>query len=629
MNQQSLRARLHNHLQSPLLRNGYALVFNSVATSALGMLYWMLAANFYSAEVVGINAALINAMIFLAQAAQLNLTNGVNRFLPVAGGASKRFVLTVYALILAATPLVCLIYFVGLKSWAPLLDSLFANRTLMLGFVLATMAWCIFAMQDSVLIGMRQATWVPLENLLFALAKIASLVAVATLLPKLGIFLSWVVPMALLLVPVNWFIFRQLVPKHIQATEAQSEPLKIGAIAHYVGGDYLGSLVWTATTGLLPILVLERAGATASAYFSIAWTIAYSLYLVSRNMGMSLISEASLDREKLAHYSQRTLLQTFKLLLPVTLGVVVMAPWLLRLFGKEYSSEATLLLRYLALSALPAVITSIYVSVARVQRRVVAVFVVQSLLCGITLLLSWFLLERIGITAIGVAWLISQSVVAIALLLTDFRIGINNEALLGFLSQQRNGWSLWRAKRQLHRLQPLVRSILNQLQQQSGEADWQQQQILPTLGDVTVVSLGRADGERLAMLKFPGSALAVRYSQAQQRALTLIQANPHLGEWRRLVPRPLLAGAESGQHYLVESIVQGTALDKVLARSQARQQLLHTAAAAIAEMYRATALATVIDVALFQLWVEKPLAQLQTLYTGSRDEAKRQSLAAI
>lgn len=93
--------------------------------------------------------------------------------------------------------------------------------------------------------------------------------------------------MALLLVPVNWFIFRQLVPKHIQATEAQSEPLQIGTIARYVGGDYLGSLVWTATTRLLPILVLERAGATASAYFSIAWTIAYSLYLVSRNMGMS------------------------------------------------------------------------------------------------------------------------------------------------------------------------------------------------------------------------------------------------------------------------------------------------------------------------------------------------------
>ena len=64
MKPQSLRARLRNHLQSPLLRNGYALVFNSVATSALGMLYWMLAANFYSAEVVGINAALINAMIF-------------------------------------------------------------------------------------------------------------------------------------------------------------------------------------------------------------------------------------------------------------------------------------------------------------------------------------------------------------------------------------------------------------------------------------------------------------------------------------------------------------------------------------------------------------------------------------
>src|SRR5437016_588970 len=45
------------HLRLPLFRNGYALLFGSAATSGLGLLYWVFAARFYPAELVGINSA--------------------------------------------------------------------------------------------------------------------------------------------------------------------------------------------------------------------------------------------------------------------------------------------------------------------------------------------------------------------------------------------------------------------------------------------------------------------------------------------------------------------------------------------------------------------------------------------
>ena len=84
--------QLLNHLQAPLFRNGYALIFNSAMTSVLGLFYWIIAANYYDAETVGINSALINTMMFLANVTQLNLTNGLNRFLPTAGQATARFI---------------------------------------------------------------------------------------------------------------------------------------------------------------------------------------------------------------------------------------------------------------------------------------------------------------------------------------------------------------------------------------------------------------------------------------------------------------------------------------------------------------------------------------------------------
>lgn len=637
----SFKERLTIHLQSPLLRNGYALVLNSVVTSALGLLYWMLAANFYTAEAVGVNAALINAMVFLAQTSQLNLTNGVNRFLPTAGNRSTRFVGVVYAIILAAVPIVSLGYFAGLHFWAPTLAAIFADHWFAASFVLATMAWCLFAMQDSVLIGIRQAAWVPLENLVFALAKIILLVAVANRMPQWGLFFSWVVPMIFLLLPVNWVIFRRLTPKHVATTQnvttqhetGSPESLTVGTVARYVAGDYVGSLVWTVTIGVLPMIVLEKAGATASAYFSIAWTIAYSLYLVSRNMGMSLISEAALDRDKLAQYSQRTLVQTYKLLIPVTAVVVVAAPWLLRLFGKEYSAEASTLLRLLALSALPAVIPAIYLSVTRVQRRILAGFMVQVSLCTLVLLIALLLLVPMGITAVGLAWLVGQSVIALFLLVSDFQLGTQGETFLQLASRQRNRWSCWRASKKIAALQPQIEHILAKMATSTDQEKWQVADTLPTLGDVSVLSLRRVkeeqSGAQCALLKFPLSEISVCYSLQQQSVLESIHANSKLGCWRDYVPKILAAGDECEQRYLVESLLPGVPMQTLLGNEALRLHLLGEAANCIGFLHQSTHKPTVVDTHLLCRWIDRPIAQLNALYCSRRASQMRAKLELL
>ncbi|MFN8446527.1 MAG: phosphotransferase [Caldilineaceae bacterium] len=638
------RTRIAAHLQSSLLRNGYALVFNSMATSALGVFYWMLAAHIYSAPVVGLNAALINAMLFLAQSAQLNLTNGVNRFLPVAGKRSMRFILSVYAVGLVAAPLVCLIYFLGIEAWATSLYAVFVDWHFALLFVAATMAWCIFALQDSVLIGLRQATWVPVENLTFAVAKLVLLVVLVKLLPNLGIFLSWVVPMALLLLPVNWVIFRYLAPRHIVATDLRSEPLTVGSVTRYVAGDYLGSLVMTATTGLLPLMVLEQAGAATNAYFSIAWTIANSLYLVSRNMGMSLISEASLDRGKLELYRRRVLLQTFKVLVPITLFIVITAPWLLRLFGQAYSSEATTLLRLLALSALPAVIPSLSVSVNRVQRKLMRVFIVQAALCGLVVVLSYLLLKRDGITGIGLAWLIGQSVIALILVLyealfdaqyfrpldnsaTNYRF-ISHDPILQLSRPLRSGWSRWGSSYRWLRMRPTISQIVQQVRSQNQDLDWQVQEMLPTLAETAVFALGQSNGQRRGVLKLPLNDGSLRYSHRQQQMLMTLHADAALGSWRNLLPKLLVVHAQGRQPYVVESFLDGQAMEKLLAKGKMQDTVRMQAAAleAILVLHRHTAQLTLVDDRLLASWVWQPIETLKRLYPGRNGQAAQATL---
>src|ERR687886_313238 len=82
--------RLVSHVRTPLYRNGYALMLSDGTTSALGFLYWVLAARCYAAETVGLNAAAISTLLLLSGIAQLNLSTALIRFVPIAGPMTPR-----------------------------------------------------------------------------------------------------------------------------------------------------------------------------------------------------------------------------------------------------------------------------------------------------------------------------------------------------------------------------------------------------------------------------------------------------------------------------------------------------------------------------------------------------------
>ena len=413
--------RVLAHIRTPLYRNGYALLINAVGTSALGVLYWIMAARFYSVEAVGINAAAISTMTFLSTAARLYLDGALMRFLPRSGAKATQLIKYSYLIGGATAALVGTLFLVGLDFWAPSLGFLSSSPLLTVGFVLATIASCIFVQQDGALIGLRQAQWVPVENTLFASAKIFMLVMLAKSIPEYGIFASWVIPMLLTLIPVNLLIFRKLLPQHIRENDQPETGIGPRQIIHYAGGLYAGFMFSAASTRLLPLIVLQVIGSSAAAFFTLPWMIMTSVQLVIPSMMGSLTVEASREQHKLVEYSRKAFVQTARLLIPAVLLVVVAAPYLLQSFGQSYASESGLLLRLLALATLPQIVSGLYFGIARTQRSVGGIIVVHASLFIMNLILSYFFLDRFGITGVGIAWLISQSVVAVVLFFTQLR----------------------------------------------------------------------------------------------------------------------------------------------------------------------------------------------------------------
>jgi O-antigen/teichoic acid export membrane protein len=404
------------HLRTPLYRNGYALMISTGITSALGLLYWALAARVYQTNDVGLNSMAISIMVFLSGVAQINLQEAMIRFIPRAGTGTQRLAIYAYGIVIALSLIVGIVFCLGISLWAPSLNFLITSPASILWFALALVLWGIFVLEDSILVGLRQALYIPFENAIFSVLKIGALLLLVTLLPHTGIFISWTLSVVLVIIPVNWLIFRRLIPRHVEATQHALVSVPLRDMAKYVAANYAAALLSSLASAVLPIMITQFAGADANAYFYLAWIIASSLQVIAANMSTSLTVEATMTTESLDAIRQRALTGIARILIPLVVLVVLGAPLILRIVGPDYVDQGTLLLQLLALSAIPNLFNMVYVGMARAQNQIGRIIGVYGANAVIVLGLAFVFLRTFGITGIGLAWVISQTLIMVALM---------------------------------------------------------------------------------------------------------------------------------------------------------------------------------------------------------------------
>ena len=409
------RDRVRRHLADPLHRTGYYLILGTGITSLLGVGFWALAAHSYSARAVGLNAAAISAMILVAEACTLGLAAVLVRYLPVAGGSTRKLVARSYAITFSLALVVALIAALTSGIWSPKLSFLSGGGWL-IGFVLAAAATTVFTLQDSVLTGLRAAKWIPLENALYALAKLLLLVVLASTLTGSGPFVAWTAPLLVAIVAVNYLIFTRLIP-----ASPSEGTLDRGKLLSMATGNYAGKLFALAGNLYMPILVANRVGAAEAAYFFVPWMVSLAIELVALNVMTSLTVEAASDMVRLRELTRRALVQTMRLVVPIAALTLVVAPWALLVFGADYADEGASLLRLLALGMVPNVIVTLGIGVARIQHRGRVVVLVQGTHAVLVLGFSALLLPSVGIDAVGYVWTASQTFLALVLLGTLLR----------------------------------------------------------------------------------------------------------------------------------------------------------------------------------------------------------------
>ena len=409
----ALLAGLRRELSVPLYRNAYALMANTAGNSILGLLYWVLAARTFPDAAVGRGNALISLMMLVSTFTQLNWSGALIRFLPRAGRSARQMLLTAYLMAtglaaVAAAAVMAYCHFARAPD-----DPLYVSAGVAVWFVVATVAWSVFNLQDAALTGMRSAVWVPLENGVYGLVKLVLLVVVARTSLSDGVFASWTIPVIALLVPVNLLLFRRILPRHATA-EPDAPPPGRRVLARYMAGDYAAQAFTQLSSTFLPVLVVSLLGAAQGAYYLPAQTAFAAMGMLATAITSSLVVEAARDEQATHRLARAMLRRICVLVLPAGAFVGLAAPWLLELFGSQYRAGATTVLQLMMLSLLPRVPVALYVTKCRLDNRTGTLALLQFTQAALVIGGTAVFAPTAGLVAVGWSVLAAEVVPALA-----------------------------------------------------------------------------------------------------------------------------------------------------------------------------------------------------------------------
>jgi O-antigen/teichoic acid export membrane protein len=395
-----------------LARNAVALIASAVGTGFLGLVFWLVAANLYSPRSIGRATGEITAAGLMSSVCQLNWTTVYPRFCHRAGPAATKLLTYGYA-VTGTLSLAVAALFVVLGFGDTVLPPGAFETTL---FIVSVPLWTIFTLQDAALTGLRAAVWVPLENGAFGVAKLILLVLFVGALSGGGVYAAWILPLLVTVLVVNAYLYLRLLPAHAARSEGRVVLPSRADLLAFVGGEYVGGLALTCMETGPILIVIAVLGATQNAYFSIPWLVGSCVWLVLLGIATPLMVESTADPERVYAHVRGAIRMAVALLVPGCLVVIALAPVVLSRLGSGYAHQGTAVLRLVVASSPFAAVNLLYITLARMARRVR-----RSLLCQVALAVgvngtAAGLVWDHGIVGAGLALVIGQGVVALVVL---------------------------------------------------------------------------------------------------------------------------------------------------------------------------------------------------------------------
>jgi O-antigen/teichoic acid export membrane protein len=349
-------------------QSGALALLASTALSAVGGLgYWLVAARSLSPEALGWASAIISVLLASSTIAQ---ANGAERLLALLAHHRRPGQLIVRTYGAAA-----LFSMVLAAGGVGLLHRAGTELTGAQGLIVmvSAAAWSVFTLQDAALTALGRTSWVPFENALYSLAKLALLVLGVAAWGRVTVLVTWVLPVIPLVVGVSFIVRRALRshPGHADATAVTAPTANVWSHGQQADtgsvhdadrrdrlevsrrGDGTGIVVSRIGLIVLPIAVVAIVGEGPGGIFYVAYSMATALYLALQAMVMPVTSEGARQPGALGSLVRSARVRGIGLSVAALVVCFAAAPMALSFYGAQYRVAGSASVVWLVAAAIP------------------------------------------------------------------------------------------------------------------------------------------------------------------------------------------------------------------------------------------------------------------------------------
>ena len=395
---------------SSLYKNAFFLVLNSVIMSVLGFFFWTINARNFDSKDVGLALTLISSMSLIANISILGFDDALIKFL---GNSSKKDVKinSIYVLCGLTSLLVSILFLIFIKTLAPNLSILTENLFYVILFVVFTFFWTFFVLTDGVFIALRDSKYVLVKNSIFSVLKLIFPFLLLSL-GYLGIFTSWTTSALIA------FLFILLIlPKRFEyRPKIRFDYHVIKEMFLFSFSNYIMRILMSAPGLLLPLLITNFLSAEKTAYFYIAWMMSEFLAVIPNSISTSLFAETSYNIAHLEKKLRSSIKISYMFLIPILIVLILFHKILLGFFGAEYVENSSMLLLLLAITSIPSVLSTSYITLNRVKKNIKRLIWTGIYFFIVFLSLCLVFIKYFDIIGIGIAWLTTNLIFALYVL---------------------------------------------------------------------------------------------------------------------------------------------------------------------------------------------------------------------
>ncbi len=397
----------------PMFLNSISLILAKVFSLGLGFLAWLVAARLLDAADVGLAAAIVAAMMLCVQLSLIGVGSSIINLFPAQQRAPAALFDTAFSVVGLAALAVGAAFLVLAVTLLRELRIVATDPVFAVVFIVLGVFGALGVLLDQISTVVRRGDEALRRNILAGVVTLVAVVAVAvgrSGSATLGILVAWTIG-AIAAVALGW---RQLGTAQIgyRYRPRLERSLARGLIV--LGfPNYLLTLAERAPGPLLPIVVTELLSPEANAHWYTIWMVAWVVFIVPIQVGLSLFAEASHHPESLARIVRHGVRMSLGIGIAGAICVTLGAELVLHLLGHGYATAGTTPLRILVWAVVPATFIQAYFSTCRATQRLGEAIGTAVLggVAGVTAAAIGGLMA--GLTGMAIAWLVSQSLIAI------------------------------------------------------------------------------------------------------------------------------------------------------------------------------------------------------------------------